>query len=101
MDKTEISCSKIILATGHSARDIFELLKNKGVFLEKKSFALGVRVEHSQDLIDQIQYKCNSRGKYLPPTPIQFLSKLMEEEFIHSACALEALLHHVQLLKMK
>ena len=69
MDKTEINCSKIILATGHSARDIFELLKNKGVFLERKSFALGIRVEHSQDLIDQIQYKCNSRGEYLPPAP--------------------------------
>ena len=72
MDKTEISCSKIILATGHSARDIFELLKNKGVFLEKKSFALGVRVEHSQDLIDQIQYKCNSRGIFTSSTLFNF-----------------------------
>ena len=85
MDKTEISCSKIILATGHSARDIFELLKNKGVFLEKKSFALGVRVEHSQDLIDQIQYKCNSRGEYLPPAPYS-ISKQINGRGVYSFC---------------
>ena len=85
MDKTEINCSKIILATGHSARDIFELLKNKGVFLEKKSFALGVRVEHSQDLIDQIQYKCNSRGEYLPPAPYS-ISKQINGRGVYSFC---------------
>ena len=85
MDKTEISCSKIILARGQSARDIFELLKNKGVFLEKKSFALGVRVEHSQDLIDQIQYKCNSRGEYLPPAPYS-ISKQINGRGVYSFC---------------
>ena len=85
MDKTEINCSKIILATGHSARDIFELLKNKGVFLEKKSFALGIRVEHSQDLIDQIQYKCNSRGEYLPPAPYS-ISKQINGRGVYSFC---------------
>ena len=85
MDKTEINCSKIILATGHSARDIFELLKNKGVFLERKSFALGIRVEHSQDLIDQIQYKCNSRGEYLPPAPYS-ISKQINGRGVYSFC---------------
>jgi uncharacterized protein len=57
----------VILATGHSARDIFELLNRKGIVLEAKPFALGVRVEHSQNLIDQIQYHCPvDRGPYLP-----------------------------------
>lgn len=57
----------IILATGHSARDIFQLLQHKGILIEPKSFALGVRVEHQQDLIDKVQYHCTShRGQYLP-----------------------------------
>jgi uncharacterized protein len=58
---------KLILATGHSARDIYELLHRKQILLEAKPFALGVRVEHPQALIDQIQYKCGTdRGIYLP-----------------------------------
>lgn len=57
----------VILATGHSARDIFHLLHQREVKIESKPFALGVRVEHPQQLIDQIQYNCDiSRGEYLP-----------------------------------
>jgi len=57
----------VVLATGHSARDIFELLHAKKVLIEAKPFALGVRIEHSQNLIDQIQYHCEvDRGPYLP-----------------------------------
>ena len=57
----------VILATGHSARDIFELLNHKQILIEAKPFALGVRVEHPQQLIDQIQYHCDvSRGEFLP-----------------------------------
>jgi hypothetical protein len=56
----------VILATGHSARDIFYLLHQKGVYIESKPFALGVRVEHAQSLIDKIQYHCDSRGEFLP-----------------------------------
>lgn len=57
----------VILATGHSARDIFHLLRQKQILIEQKPFALGVRVEHSQQLIDQIQYHCPiDRGPYLP-----------------------------------
>jgi len=56
----------LILATGHSARDVFELLHSKGIYLEAKPFALGFRVEHPQDLIDQIQYKGRLRGEHLP-----------------------------------
>ncbi len=57
----------VILATGHSARDIFHLLHSKNILIEAKPFALGVRVEHPQILIDQIQYHCTGdRGPYLP-----------------------------------
>ena len=57
----------VILATGHSARDIFELLHSRKVFIEAKPFALGVRVEHQQNLVDRIQYHCPvDRGPYLP-----------------------------------
>ncbi|MBL0745473.1 NAD(P)/FAD-dependent oxidoreductase [Chryseolinea lacunae] len=57
----------VILATGHSARDIFELLHRRKVLIEAKPFALGVRVEHQQNLIDRVQYHCvDDRGPYLP-----------------------------------
>ncbi len=62
-----INSNKIILATGHSARDIFELLDRKKILIEAKPFALGVRAEHPQSLIDQIQYSCDYRGEHLPP----------------------------------
>ena len=63
-----INSNKVILATGHSARDIFELLYKKEIEIQEKEFAIGVRVEHTQELIDQIQYKCENRGEFLPPT---------------------------------
>lgn len=58
---------QVVLATGHSARDIFELLHKKQIAIEAKPFALGVRVEHPQQIIDQIQYKCTVRDENLPP----------------------------------
>lgn len=62
----QIKGEAVILATGHSARDIFQLLHDRGVLIEMKPFALGVRVEHAQQLIDQIQYHCDVRDPYLP-----------------------------------
>lgn len=59
--------SAVILATGHSARDIFHLLFYKQILIETKPFALGVRIEHPQSLIDSIQYHSNNRGDFLPP----------------------------------
>ena len=57
----------VILATGHSARDMFHLLDRKNIAIESKPFALGVRVEHQQELVDQIQYHCETdRGPFLP-----------------------------------
>ncbi|GCD77067.1 FAD-dependent dehydrogenase [Thermaurantimonas aggregans] len=65
-DGAVIEGDALILATGHSARDIFELLQRKQISLELKPFALGVRVEHPQALIDHIQYHGMERGEHLP-----------------------------------
>ena len=69
------SCQQLILATGHSARDIFELLDRKKIAIESKPFALGVRVEHPQALIDQIQYKQAERGAFLPPSSYSLVTQ--------------------------
>jgi hypothetical protein len=70
------NAKNVILATGHSARDIFELLDRKGIKIEAKPFALGVRVEHPQQLIDKIQYKCDDRGEFLPPSPYSIVKQI-------------------------
>ena len=71
-----INAKQVILATGHSARDIFELLDRKKIFIEAKPFALGVRAEHPQTLIDSIQYSCDFRGEYLPPAPYSIVKQV-------------------------
>lgn len=73
-----IKAQQIILATGHSARDIFELLDRKKIYIEAKPFALGVRAEHPQSLIDRIQYSCDfgGRGAYLPPAPYAIVKQV-------------------------
>ncbi|HAA17326.1 MAG TPA: FAD-binding protein [Cytophagales bacterium] len=65
-DGTAYEGQGVILATGHSARDIFQLLHDRHVKIEAKPFALGVRIEHQQSLIDQIQYRRPERGEHLP-----------------------------------
>lgn len=72
----KILATKIILATGHSARDIFELLHQKEIYIEAKPFALGVRAEHPQSLIDSVQYSCDYRGQYLPPAPYSIVKQV-------------------------
>lgn len=71
-----IEGNQVILATGHSARDIYELLNNKKVLIEAKPFALGVRAEHPQSLIDRIQYSCDYRGEFLPPAPYSIVKQV-------------------------
>jgi uncharacterized protein len=68
----------VILATGHSARDIFELLHHKNILIEAKPFALGVRVEHPQNIIDSIQYHCPNRGAFLPPASYSLVQQVHE-----------------------
>lgn len=76
---------KIILATGHSARDIFELLYRKEIAVELKPLAVGVRVEHPQALIDRIQYSCDVRSPFLPPSPYSIV-KQVEGRGVYSFC---------------
>ena len=64
----KFEAESVILATGHSARDIYYLLEKHKVLTEAKPFALGVRIEHPQEIIDQAQYHCSDRGPFLPPS---------------------------------
>lgn len=83
--KQWIPVKKLILATGHSSRDIFKLLQNNGVEIQSKPFALGVRIEHPQELIDQIQYHCSDRGPYLPPASYSLVNQY-DGKGVYSFC---------------
>jgi hypothetical protein len=72
----KISGHSVILATGHSARDIFHLLDRHKLEIEAKSYALGVRIEHPQPIIDQAQYHCDTRSKYLPAAAYKFVQQV-------------------------
>jgi uncharacterized protein len=65
-----------ILATGHSARDIFEILHSKNILIEAKPFALGVRIEHPQMLINNCQYKSNAANDVLPPASYSLVQQV-------------------------
>jgi uncharacterized FAD-dependent dehydrogenase len=75
----------VILATGHSAREIYELLYERGISIEAKSFAVGVRAEHPQVLIDTIQYNQPVRGPYLPPATYSFVEQV-DQRGVYSFC---------------
>jgi uncharacterized FAD-dependent dehydrogenase len=78
-DGDTFNADAVVLATGHSARDIFRLLHHKKILIEAKPFALGVRVEHPQNLIDSIQYHCPVRGEYLPPASYSLVEQVNEK----------------------
>jgi hypothetical protein len=83
--KRSYDTSNVILATGHSARDIFELLDKRNVEIELKPFALGVRIEHQQELIDQIQYHCDTRSEKLPPASYSLVQQV-DGRGVYSFC---------------
>ncbi|RIA10732.1 hypothetical protein OE09_2606 [Flavobacteriaceae bacterium MAR_2010_72] len=82
----ELPVNRVILATGHSARDIFYLLNNKGISLEAKSFAMGVRVEHPQHIIDRIQYHCSGSRDTLLPAAAYSLVEQINDRGVYSFC---------------
>jgi uncharacterized FAD-dependent dehydrogenase len=84
-ESQKIKCSKMILATGHSARDIFYLLHKKGIQIQAKPFALGVRIEHSQALIDKIQYHGRLNDEYLPPASYSLVTQV-DNKGVFSFC---------------
>ena len=75
-DGSSIFADAVVLATGHSARDIYNHLHHKKILIEAKPFALGVRVEHPQSLIDTIQYHCPTRGAFLPPASYSLVQQV-------------------------
>ena len=76
----------VILATGHSARDVYRLLVSSGIEVEAKGIAVGVRLEHPAELIDQIQYhNRNGRGKYLPAAEYSFVTQV-DGRGVYSFC---------------
>ncbi|WP_067144801.1 NAD(P)/FAD-dependent oxidoreductase [Pseudotamlana agarivorans] len=82
----ELAVEKVILATGHSARDIFYLLHDKAIALEAKSFAMGVRVEHPQHIIDSIQYHCSGERSELLPAASYGLVQQVNNRGVYSFC---------------
>jgi uncharacterized FAD-dependent dehydrogenase len=75
----------LILATGHSAHDVYEMLDRQGLALEAKGFAMGVRAEHPQALIDRIQYHCGTRGEWLPAASYS-LTEQVQGRGVYSFC---------------
>ncbi|MRI00020.1 FAD-binding protein [Kriegella sp. EG-1] len=82
----EIEVNSVILATGHSARDIFYLLDKKEIALKAKSFAMGVRVEHPQEIIDAIQYHCSGKRNELLPAAAYSLVHQSKGRGVYSFC---------------
>ncbi len=77
---------QVILATGHSARDIYHMLMSRNVYIEAKGIAVGVRLEHPQHLIDTIQYhNPNGRGQYLPAAEYSMLTRV-DDRGVYSFC---------------
>lgn len=79
-DGSKVLAKNVILATGHSARDIYELLQRKEIAIEAKPFAMGIRIEHPQSLIDSIQYKMKDRGEYLPAASYAIVNQTLLDE---------------------
>jgi uncharacterized FAD-dependent dehydrogenase len=84
-DKDEFLGDAVILAAGHSARDIFSLLNKRGIRIEPKPFALGVRIEHPQALINEIQYHTKVKPENLP-SAVYGLSCKIEERGVYTFC---------------
>ena len=84
-DGTVVDGIAVVLATGHSSRDIYHLLNDSGILLEAKPFAVGVRVEHPQELIDKIQYHGTRRGVDLPAATYSFVEQV-KDRGVYSFC---------------
>ena len=82
----ELNVHSVILATGHSARDIYNLLHKKNISIKAKSFAMGVRIEHPQQIIDQIQYNCDADRDSLLPAAAYSLVNQVNDRGVYSFC---------------
>lgn len=84
-DGTTVEGIAVVMATGHSSRDIYRMLHQKQILLEAKSFAVGLRVEHPQEMIDLIQYHGTRRGDYLPAATYSFVEQV-NDRGVYSFC---------------
>ncbi|MBR2828436.1 MAG: FAD-dependent oxidoreductase, partial [Bacilli bacterium] len=80
----KIPCDVLLLAIGHSSRDTFYLLKDKGVLMKNKNFAIGVRVEHPQEMINKNQYK--EKYHLLPPASYKLTYQTKDNRGVYSFC---------------
>lgn len=85
-DGEEIAAERIILAIGQGAEDTYRMLHNHGVRMEIKPFALGLRVEHPQELINRIQYGRGGEGKALPPAEYTLAMRTTAGRSLYSFC---------------
>jgi hypothetical protein len=84
-DGSCVMAPAVVLATGHSARDIFQLLHRRNIRMERKDLALGVRIEHPQAIIDAAMYHCTTRDPYLPPASYSLVQQV-EGTGVYSFC---------------
>lgn len=84
-DTLFVPVQSLVLATGHSARDVFYLLHKRGIKVEAKPFALGVRIEHTQDLIDKIQYHGRLNDDFVPPASYSLVAQV-DGRGVYSFC---------------
>lgn len=82
----QIACEKAILALGHSARDTFEMLDRRHIVMEAKAFAVGVRVEHPREMIDQSQYGKQLEGVHLPTASYKLTYHAENGRSVYSFC---------------
>ncbi len=80
-----VEAEAVILATGHSARDVFELLHKNNILIDAKPFAMGVRAEHPQSIIDNIQYHGFDRGELLPAASYKLVEQV-DGRGVYSFC---------------
>ena len=85
-DVFSLKCDNIVLAIGHSARDTYEMLYEKGMNMEQKSFAVGVRIEHSQRSINEIQYKKSANSPYLKAAPYKLAVHTSDKRGVYTFC---------------
>jgi len=78
----------VILATGHSARDVFKLLADKEIKIEAKPFALGVRIEHPQSIVDLAQYRQKEREENLPASSYKLVCQVRDRGVFSFVCVL-------------
>jgi len=84
--KREIPCEKLVLATGHSARDTFSMLNSRGVYMEQKPFSVGARIEHPQTLIDRIQYGSFAGAPALGAADYKLAAKAADGRGVYTFC---------------